>query len=436
MSELQNWLLKLQADSSSIKLGLSAINNVAKILQLNKPAPFVITVAGTNGKGTVVRLLEELFFAHGFNVGCYTSPHLVNFNERICVNKQQVCDQEIIASFKKVTSVLDKHNLNLTFFEFITVSAWLIFQQQKLDIVILEIGMGGRLDAVNAIKKDIAVITSIDLDHKDFLGENIEKIGYEKAGIIEDNIPVVLGSSEMPDTVLTKANSCAKLIRQFSKDYSLITNNDKLLFSSQSLPDEHTNISLNIKSYNNLKLNNIATSIEVIRLVDKFYKNFIDYQKVSRCVSDFNLIGRCSWLKDYKNILLDVAHNPQSVNNLKQYVSDYIEKNTNIKNVYAICGMLSDKDIDQCLKIISPLITSWSFLSLDGPRAALASDLSLKLSKINNKANSFVFNNITECYRYIDNFIINNYHKNSILIIFGSFHIVGPIYEYIYPIGQ
>lgn len=411
--DLQTWLSYLQTNSGTIKLGLKNIQTAANYLQLSKPAPYVITVAGTNGKGSVVRLLESLTTSLGFKTGCYTSPHLVNFNERICVNKLPLSDQEIITSFEYISKNLKLNILEVTFFEFITLAAWYIFQYQELDILILEIGLGGRLDAVNAIPKDLAIITSVDYDHQKFLGDTLEQIAKEKAGIIEVAKKVILGEQNMPEVINQIAYDRQADLYQYGVHFNL--------------PDDF--------DYNpiaNIKSNNIATGLKALEIVSNDYKFCYDSEIINKVLSTFNIVGRCSWVDNNQSILLDVAHNQQSIQNLANYLMEY--KKTHDKKIVALCGMLSDKAIKECLEIINPVIDLWNFVSLEGDRGAKANNLSRKLielSELNKVKIIENYSDITDCYKLVYNYIKQNSNKDYILVVFGSFHTVGPIYEYI-----
>ena len=199
-SPLAEWLSYLEnSHFKAIDLGLERIKSVAEELDLLNPAPYVITVGGTNGKGTTCRLLETILLNHGLRVGVYSSPHLLRYNERVRIQNQDLPDEMHTASF----DFIEKHKTqSLTYFEFSTLSALHLFKQAKLDVVILEVGLGGRLDATNIVDNDLAVITSIDIDHTDFLGSTREEIGFEKAGIFRANKPVVIGEPNVPQPML------------------------------------------------------------------------------------------------------------------------------------------------------------------------------------------------------------------------------------------
>ena len=200
---LETWLTYLEhGHFKTIDMGLERIKSVASNLDLLHPAPYVITVAGTNGKGSTCRFLEVALMKLGLKVGVYSSPHLLRYNERVRINGQLLDDEAHIDSF---TEIDQNKTASLTYFEFSTLSALKLFKDAKLDVVILEVGLGGRLDATNIVDPHLAVITSIDIDHVAFLGNNREDIGREKAGIFRANIPVIIGEPDCPQSILAIA---------------------------------------------------------------------------------------------------------------------------------------------------------------------------------------------------------------------------------------
>lgn len=433
---LQELLDNLLSSSNKIKLGLDNIQRAAKILNLQKPAPYIITIAGTNGKGSVITLLEQLFVALGYNTGCYTSPHLVLFNERVRINQANITDQELIDSFTNISVILKANQIELTFFEFITLSAWQIFSQKNLDILLLEIGLGGRLDAVNAIPKDLAIITSVDYDHQEYLGNDLETIGFEKAGIITDCKPVIYGDDFMPKIISEIAKERNSELHKFGHDYNLILQDNNLIFENRA-----TKINLELEQVSHsIRLNNIATSLKALsiylELNNSKLGNVLDIVKDK--INNLSVTGRCSWLDKNKTILLDVAHNPQAVKNL----NDYLNKlNLGSKKIIAIFGMFKDKDIAECMRLINHHISHWYLCGTqieyphgtNNKRGTTAKELAEILATIDadNDADKkySCFDYIEQCCHTAFNFLEQNSDNNSILIIFGSFHIVGPAYE-------
>ncbi|MBP9721872.1 MAG: hypothetical protein KBD64_01795 [Gammaproteobacteria bacterium] len=425
---LQDFLATLQITSKNvIKLGLENITKAAQLLNLPKPAPYIVVVGGTNGKGSVINLLDAALVSLGYKTGCYTSPHLVNFNERYRVNQKPLNDQELLTNFQSLLEKINYYNLTLTFFEFITLAAWSIYSTKDLDILLLEIGLGGRLDAVNAIPKDLAIITSVAFDHQDYLGNTLEDIGREKSGIISNNTPVILGDLTMPEVIFKIAQARNATIFQYGKDYNLkelgSAAGNKLLYTSATVTYYFSK-----RRYLNLCVNNIATSIKALELILKSRSTKPArpeiFKSIDNTIKNFNLLGRCSWLNPEKTILIDVAHNEQSIENLKNYL---IKINSGGKKILAVFGMLQDKNIEKCLAIIEPIIHYWYLSSINEARGTQAEHLANIIKSINNKAEYQSHENITECFMAAYKFVTQNLSKDSILIVFGSFHIVGPV---------
>ncbi len=450
MQGLSSFLDKLQVDTANvIKLGLENTKNVADLLNLKKPAPYIVMVAGTNGKGSVITLLESLLVNLGLRTGCYTSPHLINFNERIRINANPVNDTYILHSFTNIKNILDDYNkchlnqVSLTFFEFITIGAWQLFQESNLDILLLEVGLGGRLDAVNVIEKDLAIITSVDFDHQNILGNTLEEIGYQKAGIIAANKPVILGDKNMPRIVTTEAIKKNAKIFQYEIDYFLKETSNHYIFT-QKLENNISELKFEKRAYPNIQLNNIASSLKALELISSDYqirtKGCFNQERksylaiINNTVKNFNLLGRCTWLDTNRTILIDVAHNLQSVTNLNNYLISIMGHSiyqNNCKSyqgyqVVAIFGMLKDKDIESCIKIIESRINQWVIVSVKEHRGADAKDLSKLLTNINSKVKYNNYENLQQAFAEACRFLRQSNNKKSILVVFGSFHVVGP----------
>ena len=219
---LADWLSRLEKlHFKTIDMGLERVKQAAQRLGVIAPGAFVFTVAGTNGKGSTSTLIHNVLLEAGYHVGLYTSPHLIQFNERICIDGQICSDQELISAFEAIEAT--RGEISLTYFEFTTLAAAWIFQRKKLDAWVLEVGLGGRLDAVNIWDPDIAVVTSIDLDHQQWLGENREAIGIEKVGIGRPGKPLVMGDPNPPLSVVEHANSQAMELYLRNREFSVLT---------------------------------------------------------------------------------------------------------------------------------------------------------------------------------------------------------------------
>ncbi|KKK73791.1 hypothetical protein LCGC14_2890280, partial [marine sediment metagenome] len=293
---LSEWLSLLEArHPTEIEFGLDRIGRVAVQLGLSHsmPGKKVITVAGTNGKGSCVAALESILLAAGYRVGSYTSPHFIDYNERICLNGQSVSDQTICAAFERIESVCG--DTSLTYFEFGTLAALLIMDQAELDIVVLEVGLGGRLDAVNLIDADIAIVTSLALDHQDWLGDDLNQIAAEKAAISRSGRPLIYGDVTPVPGLLVAAGEIGAQLWLNGRDFSLSEVNEA---SNTSLPQ-----------------NSVACAVQAVKLLDLRIADTI----IEQGLQAVNLLGRFQQIDlEGVRLILDVAHNPQATELLAQ----------------------------------------------------------------------------------------------------------------------
>ena len=312
-SPLATWLSYLEhLHSKTIDLGLARVSEVAGQMDIVKPAPFVFTVAGTNGKGTTCRTLETILMAAGYKVGVYSSPHLVRYTERVRIQGAELPEAAHTASFAEIEAA--RGDISLTYFEYGTLSALWLFKQAQLDVVILEVGLGGRLDATNIVDADVAVVTSIALDHTDWLGPDRESIGREKAGIFRAGKPAVVGEPDMPLTIAEVASEKGAL-----------------------------------------RASGLAVDDAILRAG----------------IRDAMLPGRFQIISDAPRVILDVAHNPHAA----AYLAGRLKTLAKTGRVLAVIGMLHDKDIAGTLANLAPEVDAWYCAPLEGPRGATAEQL-------------------------------------------------------------
>ena len=288
---------------------LSRINEVAKKLNIHKTKSKIFTVAGTNGKGSTVAILESILIESGYNVGSYTSPHLLEFNERIKINKTPASTEEICEAFEVIEK--SREEITLTFFEFSTLAALIVFSRKKLDVIILEVGLGGRLDAVNIIDPDISIITSIGLDHTAILGNDLEKIAYEKSGIMRKGRPVIIGYRNMHNSILKYSKDIKSHLNIIDKDFFYEENSKKKwIFSNRDgLKIECKNPSMK----GDIQINNAATAIQAIHCCEDI---ILDKNRLDIGLEKAEIIGRFQILKTIPVAVLDIAHNEPSVEKL------------------------------------------------------------------------------------------------------------------------
>ncbi|MCX7121275.1 MAG: bifunctional tetrahydrofolate synthase/dihydrofolate synthase [Gammaproteobacteria bacterium] len=348
---LDNWFSHIQQiHHKRIDFGLERIGIVADRLSLNYFSCPVIVVAGTNGKGSCVKTLESIYAAAGFKTALYTSPHLIDFNERIRINNKNISDEQLISAFEIVENA--RYDIILSFFEFITLSALVLFQQAQCDVVILEAGLGGRFDAVNIVENDVAVITSIALDHMDYLGSTLDLIAYEKASIARAGKPLICGEENPPQSIAETVSEKKAQLIQINRDFFYQTLSTNALscagkdFNYANLPRPH------------LKPQNIATAIQVIETLQNKLpiteKNIIDGIKNTYWPGRFELID------SPVSCVLDVAHNPHAA----AWLAKQVQNLPPVKNTIAIVGMLKDKAVSETVSELLPCVNTWYVCSL------------------------------------------------------------------------
>ena len=419
-ASLDNWLAWLDTLSpAEIDLGLDRVLEVLDRLQVARPGR-VIHIAGTNGKGSSVAMLEALFLELDEHVGSYTSPHVNRYNERIRIDGEPVSDEEIIAAFERVEAA--RQGLPLTYFEYGTVAAILIFETNQADTVILEVGMGGRLDAVNAIEPDAGIITNVSLDHCDWLGEDIESIAAEKAGILRSDKPFVFGALEVPDAILASAKERGADLFLPDRDFK------------HSLQPNHSNTwawsgrrsrltDLDMPSLTgSFQLQNAAA---VLALVEALHLDeLLDRDLINGAFAQLELPGRCQRIQTDRNWLLDVAHNAEAASVLGNYLSEHRTSGRTV----AIIGMLGDKDL---AGIVSPLleyVDAWLAVTADAARARPARELAAGIANLFDKP-CLVADSLPDAMKHAR----DQTTSDDLILVTGSFYVVGPALEWLEP---
>lgn len=358
-SPLAAWLSYLEnLHSKTIDLGLERVSQVAARLDVLRPAPFVFTVAGTNGKGTTCRTLESILLAAGYRVGVYSSPHLIRYTERVRVQGEELAELDHTRSFAEIEAV--RGETSLTYFEYGTLSALWLFKQAKLDVVILEVGLGGRLDATNMVDADVAVVTSIALDHTDWLGPDRESIGREKAGVFRGGKPAVVGESDMPYTIGEVAAEKGALLMRRGVDWQYEVEQGQWRFRDGQ--GELTGLPLP-----QVPQPNAATALAALRASGLA----VSEQAIRDGIASAILPGRFQIVRHNPRLILDVAHNPHAA----AYLAGRLSAEPGRGRVLAVIGMLHDKDIAGTLACLEPVVDSWYCAPLEGPRGATAEQL-------------------------------------------------------------
>ncbi|WP_019529880.1 bifunctional tetrahydrofolate synthase/dihydrofolate synthase [Dasania marina] len=370
---LQGWLSWIEScHPSEIELGLERMGQVFQRLQTDFSKTKIITVAGTNGKGSCVAALEHLLLKAGFSVGCYTSPHFIRYNERIKVNGQEIDNQALMQSFEKVDQL--RGEISLTYFEYGTLAGLDLFSTQQLDVVIMEVGLGGRLDASNIVDADIAIVTNIAIDHVDWLGSNKEVIGREKAGIFRAGKIALCGDPQPPASVQAVAQELGAIFYQRDKDFTVSVQGQ--YFDWQGIgtqPSDRPHI--NGLPLCHLPFDSVVVAIQACQLLGlpaaaAFYQGLAQLQLAGR-------FQRCSY--QGKELVLDVAHNPAAAAHLAQRLAQEPAQGNN----YALVAMMADKDIDAILAPLANSFASWFVADLQAnPRALKAQALAARIAAV------------------------------------------------------
>jgi dihydrofolate synthase / folylpolyglutamate synthase len=407
---LNGWLSwQEQSHPLTIDLGLERVAKVYKALNPSGFKPLTITVAGTNGKGSCVAYLESIYREQGYRVGAYTSPHILKYNERIKIDGIPVEDSKICQAFERIEQV--RENTSLSYFEFSTLAALDIFSKANLDVQLLEVGLGGRLDAVNIIDPDIAIISSIGIDHVAWLGETREAIGFEKAGIFRSSIPAIVGDPLPPASLLQVGQNKAARFYAIGKDFG---------YSKEGLGWQWSFGERYIKNLPEPALkgehqfrNASAVIMATLQLADRLP---VDEPAIRRGLSNVQLPGRFQLLKSDIPVLLDVGHNPEAVKTLVEYLI----QNFPNKRIHAIFSMMKDKDIAEVLRIMNPVVYDWFFAPLANARAASESLMREVFSQQSMNNVSFGYTGFVDAFTAAK----KRANENDLLLVFGSFFLV------------
>ncbi|MDP1519395.1 bifunctional tetrahydrofolate synthase/dihydrofolate synthase [Porticoccus litoralis] len=397
---LSEWLgLLQQRHPTEIELGLSRVGRVARDLQCLSPAKNTVTITGTNGKGSCVAALQALLMDQGYRVGCYTSPHLIDYNERIVIQGEQASDEAICQAFQRIEEA--RGDTSLTYFEFGTLAALILMSEAELDVAILEVGLGGRLDAVNIVDAGIAIVTSIALDHQDWLGDDLDRIGAEKAAIARPGRPLLCGDDFPVEGIVRTAADIGATLLVNDRDFSL--------GQFQSVPDHR------------LPANSVACALQATHMITGLPASDISTQPLSLV----QVPGRFQEASVAGvPVILDVAHNPQAAGLLAERLVPQKGR------LLAVVGMMADKDIIGTLQPMIPLVRAWFPCSIpEQLRAATEGNIEALLYNAGAAANGEVYC----CSSPLSAFekALQHAGEGDRVVVFGSFFTVGPILEHI-----
>jgi len=408
---LEDWLRWQESlHPKTIDLGLERVARVYKALNPEQLKPTTIIVAGTNGKGSCIAFLEAVYAAAGYRVGSYTSPHILKYNERIKIAGESVTNEAICEAFTRIEAV--RGDISLSYFEFGTLAALDIFWRSNLDIQLLEVGLGGRLDAVNIIDADVAIVSTICIDHADWLGETRAAIGKEKAGIFRAGVPAVIGDPEPPNSLLTSAIEKQAIIYAFGQAF----NYRKISTGWDWYQNEQIKLSNLPKPMlkGEQQYRNASTAMMAVMLMHDELP--VPAAAFGKGLLSTHLTGRFQLIKDKVPVLLDVAHNPQAV---RMLVAN-LEQNFPNKRIHAVFAMMKDKDIRGVVEIMQPYIVAWYIAPLKHARIAeeLVMQTVFQEAAIANV--NFGFADYNEAFQAAQ----ANAGQNDLILVFGSFFLV------------
>lgn len=410
-NSLSAWLTHLESlHPKDIELGLDRVKLVFNQLNLDFSASKIVLLAGTNGKGTSCHLLQQILTQHGYQVGCYNSPHIHDYRERVTLDNKWFSEQQHCDVFAQIEAA--RGDTPLTYFEFGTLAAITMLAQAKPDFILLEVGLGGRLDATNIVEPDLSIITTIDIDHKDWLGDTRELIAKEKAGICRPHGKTICGDFHPPVSLQQIAQSLALDISWQLIDFNFTVVEDKWHWHSKTLSFDNL-------PKPNMPLQNASTVLAALEKLEIT----IDEQKLVSCLSNYQLAGRWQKIHSQPDLFLDVAHNPESVKYLKKQLENTV---TGRKKV-AVLGMLKDKDIFASLELISPMFDSWFLADINQPRGAQAETLkSVLVDNLKVDAGKIqCFSSITQA----KSAAIAESSSDDLVVAFGSFWVVTDLLE-------
>lgn len=407
-SPLAQWLdYVANLHPEEIDLGLKRVKAVAEKLDLLPPAERVLMVGGTNGKGSTCRVLESILIEDGYRVGVYSSPHLLCYRERVRIQGRMPSERHFTDAFDQIEKA--RAGISLTYFEFGTLVALLLFKSHQLDVAILEVGLGGRLDATNIVDADVAAITNINFDHTEILGKDRHSIGREKAGIFRAGKHAVVADPDIPDSVIRVAEEKGAYLHPVQQSWKFthqehewVWESDQRSLKNLPLPD--------------VPLMNAATALAILN----YFPDLIHKQAIERGLKGVSLSGRFQIIDQQPLVILDVAHNPHAAHYLLGRLTQFLKnRGTPDATLHAVVGMRKNKDIEDTLNVLSERVDHWYCATLNESHGATAQILADVLPKP-----ALLFSDVKGAW---DQALQSANKKEDILLAFGSFHTIAPI---------
>ncbi|MEP1216039.1 MAG: bifunctional tetrahydrofolate synthase/dihydrofolate synthase [Marinobacter sp.] len=413
---LEQWLGYLESiHPAEIDLGLDRVLLVLRRLFRRNPTARIITVGGTNGKGSAVAALEQLLIAAGRSTGAYTSPHLQHYNERVRINGKNVTDESLVRAFEQVEAA--RGTTTLTYFEFGTLAAFVLFQEAGVDDWVLEVGLGGRLDAVNVLDPDLAIITSVDIDHVSFLGDNREVIGFEKAGILRPGINAIYADIDPPASVLQQVAAQKVHLERPGETYQLVPSEGgdggygfilrQARYGDEvRLPDT------------GLPVHSLAAAVVAVRQLEPG----LGLPAIEHLLAGLTLPGRFEVLRSSPRVIADVGHNPHAAAWLANRIG---RQRHSSGRVIAIYGALTDKDVEGVAGAMIGAVDHWHLGGLTVPRGLSCQELAVRLKGVLGEQSPTLFLSVGEALEQA----LADADADDLIIVFGSFYTVAAARE-------
>ena len=396
----------------NIDFKLERILSVYEKLNISSIAKKVITVAGTNGKGSTVSFLESILSNTNYNVGTFTSPHILKYNERIKINQKEIDDESLLDVFELIDK--KRGSTTLTYFEFATLSAFYLFSKSNLDVAVLEVGLGGRLDATNIIDSDISIITSIGIDHTEFLGSTIDSIALEKAGVMRPFKKSIFAQDKPPAALFQYAKNNSVNLLVHNNDYSVTRNAKTWSIKSKKITIENIP---NLKMIGDYQYNYAAAS--TMALAEILPECISDDNQTKEALCNTQISGRFQYLKKSPDIILDVAHNEDASKSLARNI-----KNIGYKKIIAVLGILADKDVYSIVEPFSSFINHWHVGTIDSERGMNSDEIKYRINSLfKNSLSISTYSSISSAFISA----INSQDKDTLILAYGSFYTVSEV---------
>ena len=410
---LQEWLAwQEQLHPNAIDLGLERVERVLEAMDLAHPAYPVLTVGGTNGKGSCVALLEAMLRAAGYRTGAYTSPHILRYNERLRVDGSEATDEEFCTAFERIDGV--RGDTSLTYFEFGTLAALDILGRHGVDVAVLEVGMGGRLDAVNAIDPEAALVASVGLDHQEWLGNDRESIGFEKACIYRPGKPALCGDRSPPASLLKHASDVGADLRVLGRDFDREIGARRWTWRG---PEGELRDLPPPALPGRIQYDNASTTIALLKSVADRLP--VTDSAIRKGLASVKLDARFQRLAAPVETLVDVAHNPDAA----RVLAENLKEQATTGRTLGVMGMFKDKAVEEVAQVLAPCLDGWYLGGLEGPRGQNASQLAQRIRSRVPKAEIREFPSVRDAYAAAG----SEARAGDRVVVFGSFQTVASV---------